>query len=237
MKYFKKQLILIAFLGVASMTSAQTFGLKAGFNLSNTTLSTLKPESTDQYEFTQFDVTPNPGFHFGATLDFALAESFSIETGLLLTTKGNMVNTSYILNPSSVNYASINTASTKILLYYVDIPLNAKKTFDLGNNKIYGSLGPYLGVILGHSINDTRTENGHITSTYKKGFRYGTFGFGTMLDYGLNIGCGIMINAFQFGVTYGLGLANNLSSAFYPGNTQNRVFSLSIGYNFQKKIQ
>ena len=46
-----------------------------------------------------------------------------------------------------------------------------------------------------------------------------------------------MINAFQFGVTYGLGLANNLSSAFYPGNKQNRVFSLSIGYNFQKKIQ
>lgn len=223
----KRTLIAIVLLTFSSVTYAQTFGLKAGFNLSNFDSKSNHGSSGD-YDSFSYDLKLNPGFHFGATAEFAVAKSFSLETGLLLTTKG--FKNKYIYIDYYGVETNINGNST---FYYIDIPLNAKTTFDLGNKKLYGALGPYIGFGIGYSFKDETTGN---SQTYKhnSGFILGS-GLNSRIDFGLNIGCGIIINAFQFGVTYSLGLANSM---YNPGNAEtakNRVLGLSIGYRFLKK--
>ncbi len=86
----------------------------------------------DDQETYSDDFNMNPGFHLGATINFPYSDVFSIETGLLLSTKG------YNIKGENIN---IN-----LNLMYLDIPINAKASFELGDIKMYGLLGPYIGL-------------------------------------------------------------------------------------------
>lgn len=227
MKKFKKLLIAIVLFAFASSSFAQTFGLKAGFNLSNIDSKSMNASDGNSGPYS-YEFKLNPGFHIGATAEFPVAKSFSLETGLLLTTKG------YKNNFTFDDYYGVTTqVKGNSTFYYMDIPLNAKATFELGNKKLYGALGPYIGFGIGYTFKDVTTKNDQ-TYNYKSDFIWGS-GFNSRIDVGLNIGCGIIINAFQFGVTYSLGLANSM---YNPGNTEtakNRVIGITIGYRFLKK--
>ncbi len=233
MTNLKRTLIAIVLLAFTSVTFAQTFGLKGGFNLSNFDSKNNHGSignygSSGNYETFNYDLKLNPGFHFGATAEFAVAKSFSLETGLFLTTKG-------FKNKFTFNdyYGVATNVNGKSTFYYIDIPLNAKATFDLGNKKLYGALGPYIGYGIGYSFKDETTQNGQ-TNKHSSGFIWGS-GLNSRIDFGLNIGCGILINAFQFGLTYSLGLANSMYNLGNAETAKNRVIGLSIGYRFLKK--
>jgi hypothetical protein len=231
MENFKKLLIAIVLLTFASASFAQTFGLKAGFNLSN--LDSKSNHGNDgNYDSLTYDLNLNPGFHVGATAEFQVAKSFSLETGLFLTTKG------YISNFTFNDYYGVKTSSkVNSKFYYIDVPVNVKKTFNLGNKKLYGALGPYLGFAIGYSYTDETTQNGQ-TSKHSSGYIRGP-GFNSRIDYGLNIGAGVAIEAFQFGVTYSLGLSNSMYNPGTAGAAKNRVIGITIGYTIlnKKKIK
>lgn len=213
MKNLIRLSIVILLLSFGIESFAQNFGIKAGLNLSEIRLS-------NPYENYNDYLKMNPGFHIGPTVEFPITESFSIESGLLLSTKGRKV----IIKESMDNFEY----KEKLNMFYLDIPLTAKAALDIGSFKIYGTFGPYIGMGLGGKSKFTIDDE-----TSSESVKFGSDGL-KRLDYGLTAGGGIKFNDIQIGIIYGLGLANISNTAnFFQGSKQyNRVLGISTGYNF-----
>lgn len=208
MKKFMKLLVVILLLTITASSYAQKFGIKAGLNLSNM----LIKDDQDTYST---DFKMSPGFHVGPTAEIPINKMFSFETALLLSTKG------YKYSESGY------TESANLL--YLDLPLTAKASFDIGSIKIYGAFGPYIGMGLSGKFKSTDSPDETLN-----------WGSGSeddlkRIDLGLTFGAGVEINAIQIGLSYGLGLAN--ISSFTDGGSKinNRVVGISVGYRFGKK--
>ena len=216
--------IVIAFTMATDELIAQNFGIKAGLNLSNM----LIKDDDDTYSD---DFKMKPGFHIGATAEFQLTEMFSFETGLLLSTKGFKMSEEETYMGETYKYES------KLNLLYLDIPLTAKASFDLGGAKIYGAFGPYLGIGLSGKSKHEETYDGE-TESEEEDIEWGSDEDESnlkRLDFGLTMGAGVEINSIQIGLSYALGLAN--ISPYTDGGSKinNRVLGLSVGYKFGGK--
>lgn len=222
MKYFLTVSIVILSLVLVNKNYAQTLKVKAGLNLS-------KMYFKDNDRAYNSDIKLNPGFLIGPSTEFKINNSFTFETGLLLSTKGYKYNNNFDSDGISVTEKDITN------LYYIDIPINFNAKFPIGNVKVYGLLGPYIGIgVIGKSkkeisylkestITKTKLKWGSgITNSYKR------------LDYGITIGTGVEIKALQIGISYALGLANIASTTNNGYKANNRVISLSLGYKFMK---
>lgn len=68
--------LTIALLLITTVTEsfAQTFGVKAGLNLSNMLMKDDDGTYSDDFKM-------NPGFHFGPTMELPINETVSFETG------------------------------------------------------------------------------------------------------------------------------------------------------------
>jgi hypothetical protein len=221
MKYLVKLFVVVIAFTMTTELFAQNFGFKAGLNLSNM----LAKDDEDTYSD---DFKMNPGFHLGATAEFPLAEMISFETGLLLSTKG------FKISEEETFFGETIKTEMKMNLLYLDVPLTAKATFDLGGAKIYGVFGPYAGLGLTGKIKVEATFDGE-TLTEEEDILWGSDEDESdlkRLDFGLIMGAGVEINSIQIGLTYGLGLAN-ISPVTDGGSIiNNRVLGLSVGYKF-----
>lgn len=223
MKNLRKLLFAIIMITISTVSFAQTFGIKAGLNLSNMLMKDNDQTYSDDFKM-------NPGFHFGATAEIPIVEMLSFETGLLISTKG--FKTSGESSESGFTYEY----KTKMNLIYLDIPLTAKATFDLGGAKIYGAFGPYLGMGLTGKTKTEATVNGS-SDTNSEDVSWGSDAENDdlkRLDFGVSVGAGIEISSIQVGLSYELGLAN--ISPYTDGGAKigNRVLGLSVGYKFGK---
>ena len=201
----------------AANSSAQTFGIKGGLNLSNIVIK-IDGDKLDS------ELKMNPGFHIGPIMELDLNKVFSIETGILLTTKGFRINSTL-----SDETGAEEPYKVKSNLYYIDIPVNAKATIEFNGFDIYGSVGSYLGVgIKGKGEFELGDEKE--TSTIK----FGSDENFKRLEFGLTFGGGVEINRFLFGLSYNLGLTN-ISNNEYSQKLKNRVIQISVGYRFGKR--
>ena len=214
---------LMLLLLITTQTFAQIkFGVKAGLNLSN-----MLAKDNDQTYSENFKM--KPGFHVGATVEFPIVKRFSFEAGLLLATKGTKMNEKETFGNET------SELKGKINLFYLDIPLTAKVTFDIGSAKIYGAFGPYLGIGLKGKSKIEITAMGE-TETDNETIKFGSGDDQVKrLDYGLTAGAGVEINSAQIGISYGLGLANLNNNTDNGAKTQNRVLEISVGYKFGGK--
>ena len=177
-----KQLLVVVMFGMAGESLAQTFGIKAGLNLSDMLIKDDEVIYTD-------NSTMKPGFNAGATLEFPVKGMISFEMDLLFSTKG------YKLDEKDGNYES----TSNIKLLYIDIPLTAKAYFNVGGSKIYGAIGPYLGIGLSGEGKYEVTINGNTTNETV------TVDWGSdpvnddmkRLDFGLIAGAGVEINSLS----------------------------------------
>lgn len=219
MKNFSKLLILLAIFTFTNHAFSQVaFGLRIGTNFSKQKLEIngITPAEIENMKML-------PGVNLGFILDIAVSDPFSIETGLLLNTKGYKIK----LTDTDYKYVEYN------YLAYIDLPVNAKYTFDLGGPKFYLTAGPYFaygffgkGAIV-ETIGDQK-NTGEIDyewgneedKDYKR------------LDIGLGFGGGFQFGSFVIGANYGLGLKNISPLADYDFVAKNRVLSISIGANF-----
>ncbi|MGF1638484.1 MAG: porin family protein, partial [Cyclobacteriaceae bacterium] len=196
MKNVLKIFIIGIVLTMNSNVFAQTYGVRAGLNLSNV-LYKLGDVEDSRYNM-------NPGFHVGATVDIPLTGIFSIESGLLFSNKGYKHDfEGFFGNNGTTEYRKYETTMN---LYYLEIPLTAKASFDIGGAKIYGLFGPYFGIGLTSKANGKVTR-GLETETFRGNYSWPSEENGgyKRLDYGLAFGVGVEINALQIGVNYGLG--------------------------------
>lgn len=208
MKNLIKLLILVFAFSAATETIAQTFGVKAGLNLSNM----LVKDDDDTYSD---DFKMKPGFHVGVTAEFPFSDMVSFETGLLLSTKGYK--------------ESEGDAKFNANLLYIDIPLTARTTFDVGGAQIYGTFGPYLSMGLSGKY---KYEDGDISEDNDVKWGSGDDDDLKRLDFGLTIGAGLALNAIEVGVSYNLGLANVSSYTDNGAKQSHRVVGVSVAYKF-----
>ena len=207
-------LIVIAIMMATDKLFSQEFGIKAGFNSSNMHMVYDRMLSNDSNMKT--------GFHIGATAEFPLTEIFSLETGLLLSSKG------FVEEVKDFNYKVIFNP------LYLDIPLNVKASSYIGGTKIYFVFGPYVGIGLSGTIKGGEIVDG-VTTSYENDIEWGSdidSDFKRM-DFGLIIGAGVELNSIQIGLNYSLGLANISPQTNVKVN--NRVLGISVGYKFGEK--
>ncbi len=220
MKNLIKLLCVVVLFTMATRTTAQKFAVKGGLNLSKMLIKDDDDTYSDNFKM-------NPGFHLGVTAEFPINDMISFEPGLLLSTKG------YKAKESGTGYEYKETTN----LFYFEVPLNAKATFDVGGTKVYGIFGPYLGLGLSGKSKTKYTEDGDSgTDTYT--IKWGSDADNDDLkrfDLGLNVGAGVEIKSMLVGINYGLGLAN-ISSYTDGGNkAKNRVLAISFGYKLGGK--
>ena len=217
MKNVIRTIAVIFLLTLAFQSSAQVkFGLKAGLNLSNMV-------DKDKDEIYSKDFKSNPGYHFGVTAEYALDDKLSIEPALLFSKKGYKMSESY----SGVD------SKTLVNLNYLEIPINGIYKIDLGETKLKIHAGPYLGFALSGKMKTTVTGEPDETTTIKIGS--GTNKDIKGLDFGLNVGAGLEFGVIEFGLQYGIGLANLTNSTVASAVQKNKVFSVSVGYKFGGK--
>jgi hypothetical protein len=217
MKNYIKTLMVISFFVVSGQLFGQFLGLRIGTNFSNQLIKDNTINYSNEAKFKML-----PGGSLGVVLDFPVYKGASVETGLLLNTKG------YKLKESDANSKSV----TYNYLAYIDLPVNIKYTFDLGGPKVFVLAGPYFAYgVFGKGY--TKETVGTIENTYE--FEY-NWGSGATDDYkpfdiGLNFGGGVQLGAFVIGANYGLGL-RNISPVNDNGFLiKNRVLNIYIGAN------
>lgn len=217
-------LIVIAIMMATDKLFSQEFGIKAGFNSSNMHV-------VDDGSIVSEDFNMRTGFHIGATVEFPLTEMFSLETGLLISTKG--VISEELLTEEDMGFNFDYKVNLSPL--YLDIPVTAKASSYIGGTKIYFVFGPYVGIGLSGKMKGEVSIDGETTSQ-EIDIEWGSDIASSDLkrmDFGLIIGAGVELNSIQIGLNYSLGLANISPQTNLKIN--NRVLGISVGYRFGKK--
>ena len=220
MKNLGKLLILVLVFAITTESYSQKFGIgiKGGLNLSN-----LHNNDDRGADYSTVDYKIKPGFHIGATVEIPIYKVLSLETGLLMSSQG--------YRSTYTDIFEFEKGKESLFSLYLNIPLAAKVTFSAGHVKIYGAIGPYIGIgLFGKFKWDFPLDSDSETVSWGSDPDSDHF---KRLDYGLIGGPGIEIKSLQIGLSYGLGLRN--ISPEEGVKASNRVLRLSVGYKFGAK--
>jgi hypothetical protein len=223
MKKIKNLLFIVLLITLASSTFAQSFGIKAGLNLSNMTMKDDEDTYSDDYKML-------PGFHVGVVAEIPFSDMFSFEPGLLLSTKG------FKFEESEEYMGETMESKMKMSLYYLDIPLNLKASFGSDDTKFYGTFGPYLGMGLSGKYKSEISFMGE-TESEDEDVEWGSDAEEDDIkrfDFGVAVGAGVEFGAISVGAAYALGLANISAYTEEGSSIKNKVISVSVGYKFGK---
>jgi len=245
MKYLIKTLVIIGLITFTLSAQAQVkYGIKAGVNFANVA------QNFEDSDF-ESDTKARVAYHFGLTLDYAISEEVSLQSGLLYTGKGFALDLESELREYYGDGASID-GYDRAALNYLEIPINV--AYKVKGFQIYA--GPYLAAgISGKNKYDYTLTYSYFGSEYsgseKGDFRYkpvfGEVSSGDLddeegafqgLDYGLNIGVGYNVGPVVVSAGYSLGLGNITPK--YEGSSvdigdfkaSNRVLNVSVAYMF-----
>lgn len=206
MKNLTKIVLVAALVAFSASTFAQTIGIKAGLNLANTAVK-AEGESVD-------DVKMRTAWHVGAVVDFPLSDLISVQPGLIIASKGYKIDVDGFKSTASP--------------LYVDIPIDVKVGGDVGGAKIYGAVGPYIGIGVAGKFKeefDGNTEEADI----KWGSDENEHDW-KRLDVGVDIGAGVEFGAIGVGATYQLGLVNMFPGGDSDNSANTRNIMVSVAY-------
>jgi len=212
----KLSIVVLVFI-ISTASFAQTFGVKAGLNASKMFMSVDNANG-------EIKMKPQLGFHIGPIVEFQINKTFSIESGLIFTTKKGFFEAE---DGAELERIDINT-------FYLDIPLAVKTNFNISNTKVFGTFGSYFGMGLSGNIKNEFIEGGE-TDSETRDIRFGSGDNDHLkkFEFGLTAGVGIELKAFQIGITYNLGLSN--LGVEDDTVLKNRVLGVWVAYLFGKK--
>lgn len=230
----KKLLVTLSIVLTAVYAFSQTnpvkFGIKAGV-----TFPTIAAEGgASAYDGPEpSDYSSNTSFYIGGTVDFPVSKVFSVQPGLSLIGKGAKAKY-YYSNFEPGPGLFIFEGSSKLNTMYVEIPVNAVFSFNLGSGKIFFGGGPYYGFAIsgkikrdgiaisgGNTVDDSGSRD--LKFGTDKDFKRGDFGFNFLAGYELK-------NGFNLHAGYGLGLTTITGENIKFYQEKNRVFSIGLGY-------
>ncbi|WP_460684785.1 porin family protein [Niabella aquatica] len=210
---------------IAIRSSAQVqIGVRAGVNFSNLTGKYQNGEKIENNKLI-------PGFHAGVTFDIPVAGGFSVQPGLLFSTKG-------------AQYKDEDDYY-KTVPYYAEIPVNFLYKPGSGNGRLLLGMGPYIAYGLEGKWKkryDGKSEIGKlkfkddISDDDWERLKDDEDYYGKPLDCGGNLLAGyefwnnlsIQLNA-QFGIA---NITSKDNGQQTNGNIKNVGFGISLGYKF-----
>ena len=214
-------LLLFVFTARAQYHSLTVLG---GLNISNMSVkygtSTINIEDTYSMKL---------AFHVGALYDYVLTKDrhkeLSIEPGLIFDAKG------YKQEITSMTIDQENVLSA----YYADIPVYFKYAKKLrSRDKIYGGIGPYVGVGIFGKIENSYSGEG-ISGGESENIKWGsdeTEDDLKRLDYGLSAKIGYYsYGGLNISASYDYGLPN-VAAAENP-EFKHRILRVSVGYSLK----
>lgn len=237
---------MFAILAAASLTYAQSFGVRAGLNLgklhfyenySSNENGYVEDRSSDASESTGNLI----GFHIGTVVDIGINEFFYIQPGITLTKKGG--------ERESERYSSgdgreqITESKITCALYYLDIPVLFSLKGKLNDNlALRVQAGPYVGFGLFGSLEYEyedkyngvrRSEKEEIKNVFSPSTKEKAEGFKgiSRFNAGISIGGGIEFSGIYAGLSYNYGLTN-LSKEEDEGEAYESTLGITVGYNF-----
>ena len=224
---FKKLLTLGIIVSIASAVQAQSIklGIKGGYNLA---------KLVEKMDGVTVSTENYSGFMAGAYVDLKLG-IISIQPGLVYSSKGGKLFSSYSYSDGSATYEGSQKA--KVSLNYLEVPVNLLYHVPIVVGNIYFGAGPYAA--MGLSGKQSYSVSGNFPAIEEYDFdghnEKVTFGSGEddvkRIDYGLNAQAGLRLKGgLDLGINYGLGLANISNDSDYK--TRNRVWSFTVGYFF-----
>ncbi|WP_165021062.1 porin family protein [Dysgonomonas sp. ZJ279] len=200
--------ITVALYLVATLSAQIRFGVKAGGNFSNLyTSGDNKGINADQYK-------GRFSYHFGGLAEYSFTDMLAIQPELTYINHG--------ANLKKTN--SFGMTDGHITLNSIQLPVNLKASFKLGENRVFAYGGPYVSYnIYGRARGkiDGKTESVELFSKGSDMKRW---------DYGVGVGVGLEINKFvlTLGNQFGLADINGAEgSKMKAGN-----ITLSAGYFF-----
>ena len=207
----------MAWIGVRAQSIS--FGIKAGLNLTELPATASGVSVTNNYLV---------GFHAGGLVDIKFG-SFSIQPGILFTTKGGK--SAYTLTEDLSGATLTATGNSTTTLNYIEVPVNFLYRMEAGDGNVFFGAGPYVGYGLSGKLVGDATAVGttsHIDQSIKFGNSDGDVknpdvGINGLVGYQLN-------NGLTVSAGYGYGLIDTSSAG---ANVKNQGFSFSVGFFFQ----
>lgn len=201
--------IVFCFATAVSLSAQIRFGVKAGGNLSTLYVSGDRSGiNAEQYKF-RFS------YHFGGMMEYKFSDIFSIQPELVYLNHG-------------ANLKKDNSFSMKdghITLNSLQLPVNFKATFPLGNNHIFVYGGPYASYhIYGKARGkiEGKSQDVELYSNGASGIR--------RWDYGVGIGVGMEIDKLVITLGNQIGLAD--INRANDSKMKTGGLTLSAGYFF-----
>ena len=206
-----KKIILSTLLVLAfGFTYAQKaeFGIKGGLNSSNFSGDTEGA-----------DFKSRIGFNVGAFAAIKLSEKITLQPEILFSTQGAEAQ-----NVEAFVNGSIYNGDVKFNLSYINIPVMFKYYVA---DKFNLEAGPQIGFL---ASAETSTKVDGFNQTVDQDAK----DYFESVDFGFNVGAGYDFTDKIFvGIRYNIGLANVFKTQSGDNSeTQNSVFSLSVGYKF-----
>ena len=209
----------------ATISFAQTFGVKAGLNMANITNGSDLQEMYDEVGVKNNMMI---GISVGATGTFELSDVLDLNAGISYIQKGTTLSVDFTGDGEDENI------STK--LNFIDIAPSVSYKI---TNELSASIGTYVGFALSGTQDEIEIDitNGElITTITSEAIDFEEDEIGT-LDYGLNIGVSYVLNemiAINAGYSLGLADLNAEGGEFddedYSQKTNGIYFS--VGYLF-----
>ena len=221
--------LLVAVLTASYVQAQFSIGARAGLNITNVSVKNVSMLfGWEEHEL----LTPKYkyGFQIGAIGEYSISNNFAIQSCILFATQGyKAVQSDMVLDDMMGHGAEVT-----ININYLQVPVNAQYKIDLGGRALLLQAGPYIGYAFGGKTTTQITLND--LPSYEKKNNDLVFGKQedqlSPLDFGLDLGVGLQLDAIQIGVGYKLGVANlsNVDKA----SMKNRGFSISVTYFFGK---
>lgn len=192
-----KKFLMTAVLGMFALAgfSQVKWDAKFGMNFSNMT----------KYD----DTKALPGFNLGVGMDYGFSENWSLQSGLMFSSKGFKV--------KEGNWKD------KYRPIYLDIPILAAYKFNISDNtKFVINAGPYLAIGLGGKNKETDEED--IKLFDKDGYDWKRFDLGIQYGIGLELSDRYLINL--------TGQNGFISPVDGGDDPKNMTFTIGVGYRF-----
>jgi hypothetical protein len=223
MKNLVSLTIFILFLSMTPASFAQNFGVKAGLNLSG-----MMIKQSDFFSYTD-SYKMKTGFHIGPIVEIKVFDFLSMESGIILNSKGYTG-----ISEETINNETQELKDKKSLLF-IDVPLTIKVPFSIGNSNFFGTAGGYAGMGL-TGDNKISSYYGNNITKIKWGSEEGSDDL-KQFDYGLTLGAGINLDPFRIGISYNMGLANLSPESSSGSELGNKVLGISLSYIFGRAVK
>ena len=211
--------IIASSLMAITNVNAQILRIKGGMNLSNMLIEDNDNNYSENFK-------NRLGYQLGLTFQTSNENVFTFEGGVNFATRG--YNYDETMNVEGINMK----VEQETRLNYLNVPLVAKATYELGKAKVYGKLGPYLSMGLKGEV-WTKASAGSISDESTEDIKWGTNEDSddlTRFDGGLHGGVGVEYKNLELGIEYDYGFANISPYTDNGSRINNRNIGITLAY-------